>query len=76
MYSPSADYAQSHSDSSGNFLRLLVYALASTFLYDIEPPLTYPYGEGRASLNGEGVQKEEQGKQTTYPLRHVDCVPR
>jgi hypothetical protein len=38
----------------------------------VEPLLTYPYGEGRASLND---QKEEQGKQTAYPLRHVDCAP-
>jgi hypothetical protein len=58
----------------GNFLRRLVFALASTILYDRNSTLTYPYGEGRASLNGEGEQREEQGKKTAYPLRHVDCV--
>jgi hypothetical protein len=33
----SADYSQPHSDNFGNFLRRLVFTLASTFLYEYHP---------------------------------------
>ncbi len=54
--------------------RMMTFVYPST-CYLFYDKATYSDGEGRASLNDEGVQKEEQGKQTAYPLRHVDGAP-